>query len=319
MSPALSVVIPTFQRCTSVERLLRALTRQTLPAGDFEVVVSIDGSEDGTREMVERFSAPYSLRAAWQANQGRAGACNAGIRAAQGDFVVIMDDDMEPTPGCLSAHLQAHSEQPRLGVMGAVPVVVSPSSPPVVQYMASRFEQHLGKLAQPGYVLRLRDFSTQNFSVRRSEILNIGAFDEGLFKIYGNEDLEMSVRLRSAGVRVIYSPDALALQHYTKDFRGLARDNIAKGRTAVLFARKHPQTISDLKLSTYREGSPRWRCVRSVLLSLTNVWRGTPDMAMLCFHWLELLSPSGVGGYYNVALDYFYWVGAEAALREIAG
>ncbi len=62
----------------------------------------------------------------------------------------------------------------------------------------------------------------------------------------------------------------------------VAKDNIAKGRTAVLLATKHRDVVSDLRLSTYRQGSRKWR--------------------------LPLI--------YRLALDYFFWVGANAALRE---
>src|SRR6266702_4396307 len=100
----LSVVIPTYQRCFSLERTLHALAQQSLPADEYEVLVSIDGSQDGTREMVEQFRAPYRLHAEWRPNGGRAAACNSGIRASCGELVLIMDDDIEPTPECLDAH-----------------------------------------------------------------------------------------------------------------------------------------------------------------------------------------------------------------------
>src|SRR5512147_2927642 len=95
-TPYVSVIIPTYNRRDSVERTLRALTHQTLAADAYEVIVSIDGSQDGTREMVDAFATPYRLTCVWQSNQGRAAACNAGIRMAQGDVLVILDDDMEP-------------------------------------------------------------------------------------------------------------------------------------------------------------------------------------------------------------------------------
>src|SRR5579859_6957405 len=118
----LSVIIPTYQRRASLERALGALSRQTLPPTTYEVIVVIDGSHDGTREMVERFPAPYMLRAVWQPNRGRASACNTGIRTATGKLLVIMDDDIEPAPECLAAHLAVHEDNVRVGVMGTVPV-----------------------------------------------------------------------------------------------------------------------------------------------------------------------------------------------------
>src|SRR5512147_2046093 len=102
--PLLSVIVPTYQRCDSVARLLRALAQQTLAPEEYEVIVGIDGSNDGTREMLETFSASYRLRYVWQPNRGRAAACNAAIRLAEGDVLVILDDDMEPALDCLEQH-----------------------------------------------------------------------------------------------------------------------------------------------------------------------------------------------------------------------
>ncbi|HEU5102195.1 MAG TPA: glycosyltransferase family 2 protein [Roseiflexaceae bacterium] len=310
----ISVVIPTYQRCALVERALAALASQTLPTDQYEVIVSVDGSDDGTREMLARFLAPYRLQTVWQPNAGRAAACNAGMRMAQGQILVLLDDDMEPTPEFLAAHLRAHAGSGRLGVVGAVPIAVDPSSPAVLRYVGAKFNQHLEKLALPGYKLNLRDFYSGNFSIRRDVLLEIGCFDEA-FKIYGNEDLELSLRLVRAGVQIIYDTDAAAHQNYTKDFAALARDNLAKGQTAVLLARKHPQAFHQLKLSAYGEGSRKWRLLRAGLLSISQVWNGAPGWVIWTITQLERRRLGSMEHYYALALDYFYWLGVARARR----
>ena len=314
-SYCISVIIPTYRRRDSVARALEALAQQTLPPNAYEVIVVIDGSLDGTHELVMDFPAVYALRALWQPNRGRAAACNAGIRAAAGVLLVLLDDDMEPALDFLAAHLRAHSDDARLGVLGAVPVLVEPSSPPVVAYIGAKFDEHLEKLARPGHAFKLRDFYSGNFSIRREIMLAVGLFNEA-FKIYGNEDLDLSLRLARKGVRLVYSPAALARQHYTKDFAGLARDTIAKGRTAVLLASKHDGAFDDLKLNTYREGSRRWRLLRATLLGLSRLWAGTPDLLIRLIMGLERRRPGRARTIYHLALDYFYWLGARAAQRE---
>src|SRR5262249_41669387 len=102
-----SVVIPTYNRRHHVGRLLRAISAQTLSAAEFEVIVSIDGSDDGTREIVDSAAVPYRLGAIWHPRQGRAAACNAGIRIAGGELLVLLDDDMEPVPRFLLPLLSA--------------------------------------------------------------------------------------------------------------------------------------------------------------------------------------------------------------------
>lgn len=315
MSPMISIVIPTHRRRASVERALRALSSQSLPPEQYEVIVSVDGEGEGTREMTERFRAPFSLRSLTREKRGRAAACNAGLREARGEIALLLDDDMEPEPACLAAHRAAHRGKTRLGLLAAVPVVLEPDTAPVVRYVGEKFNRHLEKLARPGQVVEIRDFYTGHFSIRRDLLLQLGGFDED-FALYGNEDVELAVRLQKAGVELLYSAEAVARQHYEKDFAALARDNVEKGRTAVLCARKHPEAFERLKLSRFGEGSGKWRALRGLLLALGRVAPATPHRVARFVGWLERWRPENLSGYYALALDYFYWVGARAALAE---
>ena len=317
MSPpcCISIIIPTHQRCASVQLALQALAHQTLSPDAYEVIVCIDGSQDATQEVLSRFPAPYKLHVIWQPKLGRAAARNAGMRLAVGDLLIFLDDDMEPAPGFLMAHLQAHAAGSQLGVLGAVPISLEQSSPPVVKYIGVKFNHHLENLSQPGYTFKLRDFYSGNFSIRREVLLRVGVFDEA-FKIYGNEDLELFVRLSKAGVQLKYCPEALAHQYYTKDFAALARDTIAKGKTAVLLANKHPETYHDLKLSLYSQGSYKWRFVRAGLLRLSRAWAGIPEWVILFMTWLERRQSARFNYCCFLALDYFYWLGARSAVHD---
>jgi GT2 family glycosyltransferase len=317
---SITVVIPTYKRCQQVQRLLAALGRQQIDFGQVEVIVSIDGSEDGTRELVTNFSAPYRLHTLWQPNRGRAAACNAGIRQATGDLVILLDDDMEPFPEFLAAHRLAHLGKAQLGVIGAVPIHLDEASSATMRFVGAKFNAHLGRLAEPNHRLQLRDFYSGNFSIQRQVMLDVGLFDEA-FTIYGNEDVELCVRLQEAGVKLIYSAEAAARQHYTKDFAGLARDNQAKGRTSVLLASKHPQVFGELKLSLYHQGSGRWRMARRLLLDASKVWPRTPDALIGIVARLERRWPQRMQLYYGriifgFILDTFYWLGVRAALCE---
>lgn len=311
----ISVIIPTYRRCASVRRALEALAAQDFPRDEYEVVVVIDGSDDGTREMVAQFPASYRLQALWQPNGGRASACNAGIAVATGEVLILLDDDMTPIPGFLAAHERAHRDDPRLGVMGAVPIRYDQSSPFVSRYIGRKFNRHLENLARPDYRLTLRDFYSGNFSIRRDTLLSVGLFDDA-FKIYGNEDIELSVRLTRAGVRLVYRAEALAYQAYTKDFAALARDNIAKGKTAVLLACKHPEIAGGLKLSTYRDGSRKWRMLRSVLLAASMRTPAIPDLVVGLVAWAERRRSPRLDEYYGLTLDYLFWFGVRSAQRE---
>jgi GT2 family glycosyltransferase len=310
--PLISVVVPTYQRRDSIGRLLMALTHQSLDAELFEVIVVIDGSIDGTLELVDHYQSPFSLRSIWQTNQGRATACNSGIRAAQGNLIVLLDDDMEPSPRLLEAHWKAHQGNNRLGVLGAVPIHLEPGSPPVMQFIGTKFNQHLDSLAKPEHTLVLRDFYSSNFSIRRSVLMEVGLFSDQ-FKVYGNEDLELAWRLRQVGIPLIYCSDALSIQHYEKDYTALAKDNIDKGKTSILFAKLHPEALPEIKLNTYNQISLKWRLMRSGVLFLSQIWKSLPQIMIRFMSWLEKRHPANLSLYYRLSLDYFYWLGVRTA------
>ncbi|HXS25069.1 MAG TPA: glycosyltransferase, partial [Gemmatimonadales bacterium] len=67
----LSIVIATYNRVGRLRACLDALRRQTEAAGNFEVLVVVDGSTDGTREMLATYETPFKLRVLWQENAGQ--------------------------------------------------------------------------------------------------------------------------------------------------------------------------------------------------------------------------------------------------------
>jgi glycosyltransferase involved in cell wall biosynthesis len=320
-TPLLSVVVPTFARRESVYRLLVALCRQTLPPRSFEVVVVVDGSRDGTREMAEGFEAPFHLRVEWQPNGGRASACNTGIRRARGELVVLLDDDMEPAPPCLAQHARGHAGGGRRALLGAAPIRTGTGTPPVARLVAEKFNRHLERLAGGGEI-GYRSFYSGNLSIRRSLLLEVGLFDEG-YSEYGNEDTELALRLLGAGVELAYNPGAHAHQHYEKDFGALARDSRAKGRTAVLTLRKHEGELGGFALEGFRAASPKWtdrsfkwKLLRSSLLAAGR-FSSLPGRAVVrAVCRLERHEPAALPVLYLFAIDYFYWLGVGEAARR---
>jgi GT2 family glycosyltransferase len=310
-----SVVIPTFRRKDALLRALRALESQSIAPEEYEVVVVVDGSDDDTREEAEASSPPYALRVLWQGNRGRAAACNAGVAVAQAELIVLLDDDMEASPELLEAHLRAHPPGSRLAVIGAAPIVVDSSAAAPTAYIARKFNRHLEHLARAGGPLGLRDFYSGNLSIRRDVFDEVHGFDER-FTMYGNEDLELSLRLTAAGVSLVYEPTAVAHQTYDKDFGALARDNVSKGRTAVLLARLHPEARAQLKLGTFGREPLRRRIFVSTLLAATRVLPPTRALVVGVVAWLGKLRVPGAGRLYPATLDYLYWYGAREAERE---
>jgi GT2 family glycosyltransferase len=313
--PRVSVVIPTYRRRDALLRLLSALARQTLPAADFETIVVVDGSDDGTCEAVQSMATPYELRVHAQQNRGRSAARNVGIGMARGEIVVMLDDDMEPSPALLAEHVRAHALED-VAVMGAVPVAMNDETPVTARYVGAKFNRHMARLARSGAPVTLRDFYGGNLSVKRDVLERTGSFDEG-FTRYGNEDLELSLRLAAAGVRLVFAPEAVAFQTYDKDFAGLAADTVSKGRTAVLLARKHPEARRHLKLGS-AEPDPLVR--RVIVGGLLGATRLAPAVRAWIVRGMSALGQRRRDlalRLYPPVLDYLYWCGVREAERDV--
>lgn len=318
-TPRLSIVVPTLNRRDSVLRLLGALHAQTAPPSAFEAIVVVDGSTDGTLDAVRAHAAPYTLRAIDLPRSGRARARNEGVRAAAGEIVLFLDDDMEPAPGLVAEHLACHVAPDVLGVVGAVPLVVPRNAPPIVRYRAAAFSRKLDRLATRRDQLAFGDVYSGNLSIRRDRLLAAGGYDEA-FDAYGHEDYELALRLGRDGGRFVYSAQALANQYYDKSMRGLAADAQSEGRTAVLFARKHPEVLPSLPLGRFTNRSRRTRLRLAAIVLLDRLRADLPSRLVASVQRFERSMTPGddaaLFARYDRLFDALYWIGAERALRE---
>lgn len=94
--PLFSVVIPTFDRANLVRRAIASVLAQTIE--DFEIIVVDDGSTDNTGEVVRAFGDPRIHLVRLTSNRGPAAARNAGIGAARGELISLLDSDDEYLP-----------------------------------------------------------------------------------------------------------------------------------------------------------------------------------------------------------------------------
>lgn len=108
--PWVSIIIPTYNRRDFLREAIRSVLEQSFR--DFELIVVDDGSDDGTREMIQR-EFPGLLTYLYQENQGVSRARNRGLKLAQGEFVAFLDSDDLWLPRKLErqmAFMQSHPE-----------------------------------------------------------------------------------------------------------------------------------------------------------------------------------------------------------------
>jgi glycosyltransferase involved in cell wall biosynthesis len=100
--PAVSVIIPTFNRSKLVVNAIQSVLCQTYR--DYEIIVVDDGSTDDTAEALT----PYMdrIRYVYQANLGASAAKNRGVQLARGKWISILDSDDLWLPTKLEAELK---------------------------------------------------------------------------------------------------------------------------------------------------------------------------------------------------------------------
>jgi glycosyltransferase involved in cell wall biosynthesis len=234
-----SVVIPTYNRKPILEKCLRALEQQRFNPthiSGYEVVVVDDGSTDSTVDWlqagVEEF--PH-VRLFQQDHQGPAAARNLGVEKATGDTIIFIDSDLVVTDRFLQSHAEALLQAEgtlgnnRLFTYGRVINTCNFENPTSELYKVTDFSQAF--------------FATGNVAIARVWLEKAGLFDTR-FQLYGWEDLELGVRLKQLGLKLIKCPEAVGY-HWHPPFAidqipSLIEKEFQRGRMGVLFYQKHP-------------------------------------------------------------------------------
>jgi len=256
----LSIVILSWNVCDLLRQCLKSVARDRPLSADHpllatEIIVVDNASSDGSAEMV-RAEFPDVRLIANQANRGYTGGNNDGTAAAIGRYVMILNPDTRVLDDALAALVSYADVHPDVGVVG--PQLLNPDGS--VQSSRRRFPTLITGLfestwleplaprnvLQRYYVLDQPDDAIQEvdwlfgacFLVRREVIQQVGALDEGFFMY--SEEMDWCRRIRQAGWKVVYLPEAQVI-HYG----GKSSDQVAAQRhiyfqtSKVRYFRKH--------------------------------------------------------------------------------
>lgn len=226
-----TIQLCTYNRAGLLARVLDACFEQTIPESSYEVVLVDDGSTDATPETIERARrhATCEFTVVTQPNSGLAKGRNAGIERARGGRIIFIDDDVLPLPNFVAEHLAAADRHSGAIVRGgAIEVENVDDLPPPIWSIKNYSGNY---------------FWTTNVSVPLETIRRIGGFDES-FSEYGWEDIDVGLRLRAAGVRAVFRPQALVFhvkpRPTAESVERMVRQARAQARTAVQLVRRHP-------------------------------------------------------------------------------
>jgi glycosyltransferase involved in cell wall biosynthesis len=210
---------------------------------DYEIVLVDDGSTDGTLNWLALHKDEFPhVRCFEQNHAGPAAARNLGVEKAQGDTIIFIDSDLVVLSNFLQAHTNAlvqgreklrsdtsGTQCDRFFTYGAVINTCNFANPTAEPYKITDFSAAF--------------FATGNVAIPKHWLEEAGLFDNG-FQLYGWEDLELGVRLKNLGLKLIKCPEAVGY-HWHPPFSlqqmpKLIDQEIQRGRMGVLFYQKHP-------------------------------------------------------------------------------
>jgi glycosyltransferase involved in cell wall biosynthesis len=207
---SLSVIVPCHDQKDKIRALLDSLEKQSLDREAFEVVVSDDGSGDGSAEFIRGYSGPLNLKAVFSPEaRGRSHARNLAVSSAAGRSVLFLDGDMIARPDLLQTHLDALLNSPGTVFLGRALPVESQARDTLARYRARSGMDRLkaGEEAPPRY------FATKNASLARELLMKAFPFNES-YRMWGGEDQEMGYRLAAAGARFAALPEAFCFHDH---------------------------------------------------------------------------------------------------------
>lgn len=205
------IVIATYNRSRLLGETLANLSNHIKERSGVSTLVVNNNSSDDTQAVAESFSGQLSsFRTVQELQQGLSYARNHGIRAATGDVLVFLDDDVEVDENWLDELLAPFSD-PGVAVVGGK---VLPFGMKEFPDWLPREYGFLASVFDPSDVVcEIDKVMGANFAVRRSVFEKVDMFDVSLGrkgkKLLGGEEVELFHRIKNAGGKIVYTPHSV--------------------------------------------------------------------------------------------------------------
>lgn len=185
MKHTISIVVPCHNEQESLPYFYKEITRvaDLMPEVTLEVILVDDGSKDGTLAEMRRLAAEDSRfrYLSFSRNFGKEAAMYAGLKHASGDFVAIMDADLQDPPALLPEMYKAVTEEGYDSA--ATRRVTRKGEPPIRSFFARLFYKLMNRISQTEIVDGARDYRLMNrkFVDALLSMSEYNRFSKGLF------------------------------------------------------------------------------------------------------------------------------------------
>ena len=286
----ISIILVNWNGAPHLPACLNALRAQTYRR--FEVIVADNASRDESLELLAH-DYPEVKVVALPENRGFTGGNNAGIRAAQGEFIVLLNNDTAVDPRWLEEIMAAFERHPEAGLVASKMKLFDRRD---TFHTAGDFYRLDGipgnrgvwEIDQGQYDREEVVFSACGGSAayRKSMLDQIGLLDEDFF--YSCEDVDLAWRAQLAGWQCVYAPRAV-VYHKLSATGGGATASFYDGRNFLyVLAKDYPSSL----WKKYRGAIIRQQW--SLGVEALRAWRGAAARARMRGMWSGLIHLPGM-------------------------
>ena len=227
MKPLIDIIIPTYNARNLLEKHLGITIKNSKEIN--QIIIVDDGSIDDTSDFL-RTNFPHITYLPHKENLGFTKSINLGLKESKADFVILLNNDVEPIEGYIKNSLK-YFEDPSVF---AVTFNEKNSSWPMVSFSEGKLQFTRGEdKTKP----RFSGWASGGSAIFRREIWNkIGGMDEVYAPAYW-EDIDIGWRAWKMGYKIIWTPDANVLHEHEASY-GKKKPNFLnslKQRNELLF------------------------------------------------------------------------------------
>jgi GT2 family glycosyltransferase len=209
VGPLASVIVPTWNGAHLLPTCLDSLGRQSY--APVEIIVADGASTDDTRALVER-AYPHVRLLQLRRNRGFAGNVNAGLRAARGEVLCLLNNDAEAEPNWVATCVESLQQHPSIGAVASKVLYADHrtinSAGDQLGRDGSPRQRGAGQPDGPEWDQVGPVFGATGGAAvyRRAMLADVGLMDEVFFMYL--EDVDLAFRAQLAGWECLYQPAA---------------------------------------------------------------------------------------------------------------
>lgn len=282
----LTAIICTYNRAKYIRPLLESIAANDLPKNEYEILLVDNNCTDNTREVCEMFAAAHTdvqFRYTVEPEQGLSAAKNRGIKEAQGDIIVYIDDDALVDTWYLRTYAEWFTAHPETMACGGPILPLYETAEPdwMTPYTKALLTAWMDYGDKPREYPKGRFPGGGNAAYRKSVFDKVGYFNTALGRkgnsLMGAEEKDIFDKMHSFGMQIMYIPSPVL--HHIIPQKKLEKDYFDRLTLQIgISERKRTLAISKTKYVKR-------------LFSEAIKWGGT--IVLLCFYTISFHPAKG--------------------------